>query len=364
VSQPATQDSRTGPALGYFRGDDGYELERAADRVAARLEATSGLAPERRRVDGAATTAGRIAEWVATAPLFGGGTLVVVMEPGPLVRSAADRTALLDVIAGLAPGNGLVFLDPTDGSARRTAATDALRDAVAEAGGETAEHKAPSEGRLAAWIETRAAERGIALAPGAAKVLGERVGGFVREGDIDRRRMGIAAVNELEKLAIYRDGAPVRPEDVEALVAEAVPTSTWAFLDAIGERRIAIAVGGLDRLLATTPEPLLLALLHRRLRELLDVGDRLASGLSLQAIARELKLKPFRAERLTAQARRWELPELDAAIVGLADLDARVKGVPPATPAQRRAAFVLWLTERVGTTARTSSGRAAFRGGG
>ncbi|HSG86154.1 MAG TPA: DNA polymerase III subunit delta [Candidatus Limnocylindrales bacterium] len=364
VSQRSTRESAPGPALGYFRGDDGYELERSADRLAARLEAVSGLAPERRRVDGAATTASRIAEWVATAPLFGGGTLVVVVEPGPLIRSAADRTALVAVIAGLAPGNGLVFLDPTDGSARRTAATDALRDAVAEAGGETAEHKAPSEGRLAAWIEMRATERGIALAPGAAKVLGERVGGFVREGDIDRRRMGITAVNELEKLAIYRDGEPVRPEDVEALVAEAVPTSTWAFLDAIGERRVAIAVGGLDRLLATTAEPLLLALLHRRLRELLEVGDRLASGLSLQAVARELKLKPFRAERLAAQARRWRLPELDAAIIGLADLDARVKGVPPATAAQRRAAFVLWLTDLVGAAPGTGgAARAAIRGG-
>ncbi len=339
----------SGPALGYFRGDDGYELERAADRIAGRLEATSGIAPERRRIDGAATTAGRIAEWVATAPLFGGGTLVVVVEPGPLIRSAADRAALQAVMTGLAPGNGLVFLDPTDGTARRSASSDALRDAVAAAGGQTAEHRAPSEGRLAAWIEARAAERRIPLEPGAARVLGERVGGYVREGDIDRRRMGIQAVNELEKLALYRDGEPIRPVDVEALVAESVPTSTWAFLDALGERRITVAVGALDRLLATTPEPLLLALLHRRLREILEVADRLAAGMSLQAAARELKLKPFRAERLAAQARRWELAELDAAIVGLAELDARVKGVPPASAAQRRAAFVLWLRERVGT---------------
>ena len=50
MSQRSTRESAPGPALGYFRGDDGYELERSADRLAARLEAVSGLAPERRRL--------------------------------------------------------------------------------------------------------------------------------------------------------------------------------------------------------------------------------------------------------------------------------------------------------------------------
>jgi DNA polymerase III delta subunit len=336
------------PVLGYFRGDDGYGLERAADRLADRLAGESGIPPERRRVDGAATTAGRIAEWVATAPLFGGGTIVIVIGPGPLIRSAADREAIEAVIAGLAPGNGLVFLDLTDGSARRSAAADALRDAVTDAGGETGELKAPTEGRLAAWVQQRADERSIHLAPGAAKALAERVGGFVREGDVDRRRMGIQAVNELEKLALYRGDAAITPTDVEALVAEAVPASTWALLDAVGERKVGAAADGLDRLIASIPAPVLIAQLHRRLRELIEVGDRLDAGTGLPVIARELKLKPFRAERLAAQARRWSLPELDAALIGLAGLDARVKGVPPASDAQVRLAFSLWLAERVG----------------
>ena len=42
-------------------------------------------------------------------------------------------------------------------------------------------------------------------------------------------------------------------EDVRALVAEVVPDSTWAFLDAVAERRVAMAAPALDRLLETTP---------------------------------------------------------------------------------------------------------------
>ena len=80
---------------------------------------------------------------------------------------------------------------------------------------------------------------------------------------------------ELDKLALYRGDAPIEADDVRALVAEAVPSSVWAFTDAVGERRAEAALGWLDRLLENTPEPVLLAVLHRRVRELIETGDRL-----------------------------------------------------------------------------------------
>ena len=50
------------------------------------------------------------------------------------------------------------------------------------------------------WIEERAGERGVRLERGAAQELATRVGAFVREGDVDRRRQGRLAVSELDKL--------------------------------------------------------------------------------------------------------------------------------------------------------------------
>jgi len=85
---------------------------------------------------------------------------------------------------------------------------------------------------MARWIAERARERDIRIAPAAAVLLAERVGANVRERDVDRRRQGELAVSELEKLALYRLDGQITPEDVEALVADAVPGSTWAFLDA------------------------------------------------------------------------------------------------------------------------------------
>lgn len=336
-----------GAVLGYYFGDDGYGLERAVDKAAARLAADSGTPPARVRQAGATTSAARIAEQVATATLFGGGALVSVVDPAPLLRSKADRDALSLAIRSVAPGNGLVFLEPIDGSERRLASLESLRAQVAEAGGETLELKAPKEGRMAAWVEDRARELGVRLGAGAAQELARRIGAFVREGDVDRRRMGDLAVGELRKLALYRPDAVVERDDVRVLVAEAVPASTWAFLDAVANRHARTAADLLDQLLETTPEPVVVVQLHRRLRQLIEVADRLDAGMSLPAVARELKLKEFPARKLADAARAWSVDELIGALDGLLALDAVVKGVAPASERQRRLAFQVWIEDRV-----------------
>jgi DNA polymerase III delta subunit len=348
----------TGPTLAYFHGDDAYGLDRAADAVFERLAATEpGL--ERIRVRGDATTAASLGAQVATAPLFGGGTLVVVVEPGPLLKKAEDRNTLLGLLGTVAPGNALVFLEPDDGSIRSAAGLSTLEKAVKEAGGEVRQLKAPKAGQLAGWIEQRARERGVRLGPGAARELTTRIGGFVQEGDVDRRAQVQQAIAELDKLALYRLDGAVTVDDVQALVAEAVPGSAWAFLDAVGLRRVPRALELLDRLLDATPELVILAQLHRRVRELMEVADRLAARETPGSLVQSMKLKPFRAERLVEQARTWTLPELDAALEGLVELDAALRGAPgnPSHEAQRRLAFVLWVGERVGRVA----GRVADR---
>lgn len=352
------------PILAYYRGDDGWSLDRAAAAIGKRLERETGMAPERWRVTGVETNAASIGERVATAPMFGGGTVAVVTDPAPLLRSKADREALDRAIANVTPGNALVFIEQGDGGGRRSAALQGLESAILRAGGEAREFRAPRESQLAAWIEGRASERGMVLGPGAARELARRVGGFVREGDVDRQRQGSLAVGELEKLGLYRPDGPVMEEDVRALVPEVVPDSTWACLDAVAERRAAAAGPLLDHLLETTPEPVVLGQLHRRLRELIEVADHLAGGATPGSLVRTLNMKPFRVEKLVGQARRWTLPELEAALEGVLDLDAMVKGVPGAgaTEGQRRLAFAVWIRDRVAGDASAAQGRS--RGGG
>jgi DNA polymerase III delta subunit len=109
----------------------------------------------------------------------------------------------------------------------------------------------------------------------------------------------------------------------------------------------------LERLLDATPEPVLLAVLHRRLRELIEVADRLAAGETPGSLVRSMRLQPFRAETLARQAHAWTVGELARALEGLLELDARVKGVGGAASGdgQIRLAFDLWVTDRVASAA-------------
>jgi DNA polymerase III delta subunit len=331
--------------LGYYWGDDSYGVNHAPDVLAARL-ADGGQLLERLRLTGATTTAAEIAEKVATGTLFGGGTLVVVSEPAPLVASKPLAAALAQALEAVATGNGLAFLDSVDGTARRPASLENLRNAVAAAGGEVREYRAPTQDGMAHWIVDRAHERGIHISAAAAAELARRVGANVRERDVDRRRQGEVAVAELEKLALYRLEGRIVPEDVKALVADAVPGSTWAFLDAVGLRRAAEAADLAERL-DDVPAPLLVTHLHRRVKQLIEVADLLDQGTPARELVRTLKLNPYVSEKLAEQARAWTLPELDSALDGLLELDSTLKGHAGGGDLRRRAAVSLWIAERV-----------------
>ena len=337
--------------VAYFWGDDAYGIEAAVEGLRTGPAFAEGP-PERWRAatdpNLAARTLAELRERALTGSLFGSGTLAIVANPGPLVRRNEDRAALIEAIGALAPGNGVAFAVETDSGVKEPPQKP-LAEAVRAAGGDVRRFEAPREGALAAWIEARARERDIKLAPGAAKELATRVGGFVREGDVDRREQGRIAVGELEKLAVYALERPITADDVRALVSEAVPGSIWAFVDSVGMRQGSRSTALLERLLPDTPEPVLLAVLHRRLRELIEVFDRLDAGESPGSLVRSMRLVPFRAETLARQARQWSAADLDAAFDGLLELDAMVKGVPgsPAGDAQHRLAFTLWLTDRV-----------------
>jgi DNA polymerase III delta subunit len=359
------------PPLAFFWGDDGYAIDRAIGALAASLGGADGplerwmvnaehdAGPADGRADVAAafghsSTLDEIELRAATAPLFGGGTLIVVRQPASLLRSRASAERLIGMPNRLAPRNGLAFTELRGDSRRQASTTDVLRRAVAAAGGTVTEFRVPGRDAMDRWLGQRASELGVRLGPGAARLLAERVGAYVREGDVDRRNQSVLANAELEKLALYRPAGAISREDVDQLVPEAVPGSVWAFMDAIAARRTRDAAVLAERLLAAgTPLPILLSQLHRRLRELLDVRERLSQGTRANELPRLLGVQPYRAQKLAEQAATWRLSELEDALEGLLELDLETKGIAtdgrPAGISDERAAMGLdvWIAERV-----------------
>ena len=331
------------PPLAYFWGEDAFMIERAARTYAVRLT-PPGETMEVWRVSldddagdegGNASTARRraraldgIEQHLGMAPLFGAGTLVVIRQPAGLLAEKEARSRLLTLAATVPPGNALCVTDLTASGAKGPAAKGVLHDAIRDAGGAVQQFKTPGAGQLEPWLVKRAGELKVELQPPAARMLAERVGGHIRETDVDGRHRTELANGELEKLALYRPGGSIGPEDVEALVTETIPGSTWAFLDAVAARAGAQATILAERLVADgTPLPVLVSQIHRRLRDLVLVREHLDAGSTPPQIVKELKLQPYRARKLSEQARSWSLPALEAALVDLLALDLRSKGI-------------------------------------
>ena len=346
-----TATARGSAPLAYFWGDDGYGLEAAVETFRKDSSRFPEGQPDRWRPEERPESGrllGEIRGRLATGSMFGAGSIAIVSGIGALVRSTAGKEELGAILATVAPGNGLAIVEETE-SGTREAPSKTVAEAIRGAGGVVAQLQAPREGALAAWIEARAREREIKLGNGAARELATRIGGFIREGDVERQQQGRIAVMELEKLALrHADDNPVTADDVRDLVAEAVPGSMWAFVDAVGMRQRARALEFLERLIDDKPAPVLLAVLHRRIRELIEVQDRLERGETPGSLVRSMRLAPFRAETLARQARGWTGPDLDGALEGLVELDAQVKGVGGrrSTDARDRLAFDLWITDR------------------
>jgi DNA polymerase III delta subunit len=106
------------------------------------------------------------------------------------------------------------------------------------------------------------------------------------------------------------------------------------------------------------PGPVLVARIHRRLREIAIASDLAEAGERAPAIARALdwwdgKKKidesklAWRVDNLLRQARRWNPGDVEAALDGLLAVDAEMKGESTASERTQRLALTLWVVERV-----------------
>jgi competence protein ComEC len=354
------------PQIVYLWGDDEWAMERLVAALADGLARDTGAQPDRWRADGREVTADAIAERVAIAPMFGGGTVAVVSNPTQLVRSKALRDALDGVIASVAPGNALVFLEfDTTGGRRRPKSLLDLEAGVQKAGGTARPCRAPGAGEMPAWIAGRATEMGIALGPEAAREIARRIGSHSTGGDVDRRQMSAIAVGELEKLNLYRGSEPVTVEDVRALVPELAADSLWALSDAVASRRTGLAGPALDRVLETQPEQVVLVMLHRRLRELLIAADARAAGAKPAELVKLIGGSPYVVQRRAEQSSGWTVRELESALDGLLELDRMAKHADSVatTEGQRRMAWIAWLAEHVASRSRAGGPQAGSRPG-
>lgn len=318
-------------------GSDGPKIETALQRLRARFS------PESTEIVSAVETTGGDAVALCNAgSLFGDGRLVVVEEVDGRRDGdgrpkggwkASDVDVVADYLKSPAPGTvlALVAVDVKKSSA--------LGKACARAG-EILEYSV-QKGKLQGWITAKFRERGVEVEPDACALLVQLVGEDLH-----------ALATEIDKLATWAAGEPIGAREIEALTSPIAGLPTYALTDAWGARDASRALDASETLFEREPKPRrdtaarLAGTLGSHVSRLRAIKRLNEAGVSSKEAAERLRLHPFRAQKMYAEAERFSPEELDAGVVRLAGLDGALKGQSRLAPDLEVQRAVADLTRR------------------
>lgn len=261
-------------------------------------------------LDGEDVSATEVAEIASTLPLFSNYRLVVVKN-APYFTSGAQKENPSLTAYLRHPGTATCLIFCTAGP------VDKRREMykMVAAHGRVVEftHLAPED--LRKWFQKKARQVGKTFEPAAV--------GALLAGGRDLTSLN----NEIEKVLAYAgDRAVVTSEDVAAVSNPSIEETVFTATDALGERRYLDALTKIRALLEKEPQGVVLALLARQLRLIILAQDLLASGRRGEISPKDLGgVHPFVAKKVTAQARRFPRPELEALFWGLLEVDMSAK---------------------------------------
>jgi DNA polymerase-3 subunit delta len=257
--------------------------------------------------DGAADAA-ELLSALGTSSLLGGRRLVIVHDAQDLKKDQVE--ALERYLESPSPQSVLVLI--SSGKSK-------LEGAVRKAGTVVA-LETPKGRKLVGWLRSRSIANKLKLDERAAWALIDSVGTELRDLD--------AALAQLStQLGV---GAKVGAAEVRAAFSRLADERIYAFTDAIGDRRLPVAMTALRRLLEQGDEPLLVfGALTSQIRRMLRARRYADQG--VKEVGDALGLPGWRAERMYKQARSYREEELVAALGILAATDIEIKGgdIPP-----------------------------------
>jgi DNA polymerase-3 subunit delta len=243
--------------------------------------------------------------------LFGDARLVLVTDVERW--KAADVKTLQGYLAAPAPATTLALVGA------ELKKDSALAKACARTG-DVLVYDVPKK-NLARWVAERFEQRGVRADTEACALLVHVVGDDPQ-----------ALATEVDKLATWADGEPIGEREVERLAVAFAELPIFALTDAWGRRDAAAAVEASEAILERESKPRrdtaarLAGALGSHVARVRSCGRLAAEGVRPRDAAGRLKLHPFYAEKLFAQAGRFSADELDAAVARLAELDLALKG--------------------------------------
>ena len=280
------------------------------------------------RIDGAATDTGEIQSAASTLPFLADTRLVIVENITEANANRLQIDDLGDLITNLPDWARVVFVErglseassETDSARRRkvsrkTALKKLINLVEKDPRGKVYAFDIPSN--MNGWMSQRAALYGATIEPRAAQLLAERVGEDL-----------LLADSEIAKLATYTNAErPIAAEDVELLTAFTPEANIWHMVDALAERNGERAMLLLRQLLDAGDEPLrLFGMMVRQYRLLIQMREHLDNGGTPNSAMQTMGIKDFIARKLSGQARRYSMEQLERIYRYLLEMDISMKG--------------------------------------
>ncbi len=299
------EEFRTPPVLYLLYGDDELAIAEFVRRMEEKLGDPDALALNLQRLQAQNVDLRTLEEACCAVPFLASRRMVVV-EGADRLRGEERFYELLERIP---TSTALVIVVRGDLGKRdpllRWAQDNAERALVRK-------FETPRGGAFVRWLLSRCRDLGGEIENEAAQLLSEWV-------DDDP----YLAHQELGKLLDYVDRSrPIAVADVERLTPFQGQHDIFAMVDALGQRDGRRAIGLLHRLLETQHPRYVFTMIVRQFRLLLQAREALESG---EDPRQGLGVHPYVAEKVTGQARNFDMLELEKIyhLLSRLDLDSK-----------------------------------------
>ena len=300
------------PQFTLLHGNDEFAIAAHIEKLCAGLGDPSNTDMNIARFDGrAGLDYEAFNRAVNTAPFLAPRRVVVLMHPIPALNSPETRKKVLDLFDKAQPTTTIVLAEFEELKSGHWL----VKWAQAGSRALIRVYNLPKRWEMPRWIESEAKKQGGRIEPDAAVLLSERVGEDTR-----------IAAQELTKLLAYANfERPISVLDVERVSILSAQGSVFELVDALGQRDGKKAQHTLHQLLEDEEAQEFWGMVIRQFRLLIQARELLDENASLQEIQKSLGLHEFVAQKVTAQAKRFSLPVLEAIYHKLLEIDEGAK---------------------------------------
>lgn len=253
-------------------------------------------------------------------------------------RGADSAEALAEALRDRSPTTSVCVV-----AHLRVAPTNPVLRAVTELRGLIVQHATPRGRELRDWLEREVRSHGLKLRRGAYDHLI-----LVAGTDLGRLE------TEVDKLTAYADGRPdLSDDEVRRIVGGAEQVEVWDVIDRLLGTPAGRGAAAIDSLIADgVSTQYLIAILAGQFRELIQAADLLRTrGGGAATLARELRLPPWRADRLMRWTSAVPADVVEGWLRALQRLDAAIKA-GEAVDTDGLRAFALRAADQVISTRR------------